>query len=338
LIIGLAKDGTIRLFNGEAERVTGYGRDEVLGRSFIDELVPEQLRDEQRRTLERAGSGDEPAGADSGAIRTRSGTVRDVTWRFVSSPSEIGDGVTVFAIGQDTTDQKLLEERRRQSEKLAAIGTLAAGLAHEIRNPLNGALLHLSFLSRALKRTGAGDETLETVNVVADEMRRLAGLVNEFLDFARPKPLNKRPVSVVALFERVVDLMTEQAQAAHVAIRTEIPPKDIVLSADGAKLEQVLLNLLRNAVEALASREGAVTLRAQRQPRVALLEVEDDGPGLSQPDAPIFDAFFSTKPGGTGLGLAIVHRIVTDHGGTVDVESRPGRTVFRVELPVDLGT
>jgi signal transduction histidine kinase len=115
----------------------------------------------------------------------------------------------------------------------------------------------------------------------------------------------------------------------------DAPPQELVVVADAGKIEQVLLNLVRNAIEALqAAGTGNVVIRARRQPRFVLVEVEDDGPGLPTPDAPVFDAFFSTKPDGTGLGLAIVHRIVTDHGGTLDVDSRPGQTYFRFTIPV----
>jgi signal transduction histidine kinase len=97
----------------------------------------------------------------------------------------------------------------------------------------------------------------------------------------------------------------------------------------------VLLNLLQNAVEATATGgSGRVVLRARREPRHVLIDIEDDGPGLPSPDAPIFDAFFSTKEGGTGLGLAITHRIVTDHNGIIDVVSNPGKTIFRIKLPL----
>jgi signal transduction histidine kinase len=120
-----------------------------------------------------------------------------------------------------------------------------------------------------------------------------------------------------------------------VTVVADVPPQDLVVFADGGKLEQVLLNLVQNGIDALTpTRTGKVIVRARRKPRHVVVEVEDDGPGLPSPDAPVFDAFFSTKPTGTGLGLAITHRIVTDHGGTVDVESRPGRTCFRFTVPI----
>jgi len=245
--------------------------------------------------------------------------------------------VVLFAIGQDTTDENALAARVRQSEKLAAVGTLAAGLAHEIKNPLNGAPLHVTFLERGLARAGLKDpDTLEAIQVVRDEIRRLSTLVSEFLDFARPKPLHLRPTPVVPLCERAARVAaSSEGAGAQAAVKVDLPSTDIVLDLDPAKIEQVLLNLLRNAIEAVdAAGGGTVTLRARRQPRHAVVEVEDDGPGIASPDAPIFDPFFSTKPNGTGLGLAIAHRIVTDHEGTIEFQSRPGKTLFRVTLPL----
>ena len=247
----------------------------------------------------------------------------------------VTSGIDVFAIGHDETDERELAQRTQQSERLASIGTLAAGLAHEIRNPLNGAQLHVSYLTRALGKMNK-PELVEAALVVDDEIKRLASLVTEFLDFARPKPLAKKDVGLVALCERVLPLVAPAAAAAKATMTHDYPQKDIIVSGDAAKLEQVLLNLAQNAVEALAgSGGGHVAVRVRRQPKHAILEVEDDGPGLPSPDAPIYDAFYSTKPNGTGLGLAITHRIVTDHGGTIDATSKPGRTVFRIQLPIE---
>ncbi len=336
LIIGLDDHRRIRLFNREAENVTGLGRDEAMGESFLDLLVPTESRDAYvekiGEAIVRGGTGGKPF---HGLVRTRSGHQRSVRWQLVFSPSDLGDEVVVFAIGQDMTAETAIAARTRQQEKLAALGTLAAGLAHEIRNPLNGAQLHVAYLARSLKREESRPDLQEAVSVVGDEIKRLAALVTEFLDFARPRPLDRQSISVHALCERSLQLVRAEATSARVATRGDLPATELTLEGDSNKLEQVLLNLLRNAIEACANGAGTtVVLRARRQPQHVVLEVEDDGPGIVRPDAPIFDAFFSTKPSGTGLGLAITHRIVTDHGGTVDVESRPGRTVFRLRLPV----
>jgi signal transduction histidine kinase len=280
------------------------------------------------------------------AVRTKSGKYRDVRWQIAyarppdtTAPGASEDEIALFLIGQDMTEELAQKEKTLQQEKLAAVGTLAAGLAHEIRNPLNGAQLHVSFLERALKKRGAEPEMMEAVNVVGEEIKRLALLVSDFLDFARPRPPQRKPTSARSLCDRAMQLLAPKASAAKVDVALDFPTRDATLNVDAAKVEQVLLNLLGNAIEALApDARGHVVLRVRRLPRDVYFEVEDDGPGLTSPDAPIFDPFFSTKPNGTGLGLAICHRIVTDHGGDVTYESRPGRTVFRVTLPLDLET
>jgi signal transduction histidine kinase len=183
-------------------------------------------------------------------------------------------------------------------------------------------------------KTGGDANMLDAVHVVNDEIKRLAHLVTEFLDFARPRPLVVRLTSLHALCNRAKSLVAPNAEKARVSLTLDLPSADVEFDADASRLEQVLLNLLGNAIEALdPSGGGHVTLRGRRQPRHVVLEVEDDGPGVPMA-APIYDAFFSTKEGGTGLGLAITHRIVTDHNGTIDVNSRPGRTCFRVTLPL----
>ncbi len=339
LIVGVDRSGKIRLFNREAERVTGRGREEVLDKPFVDMMIADSLRDEQaaalRAMLEAREAPVRIQDLES-VLSTRTGRMRDVRWQLAYAPGQ-DDDVVLFAVGRDTTDDNARAMRARQTEKLAAVGTLAAGLAHEIRNPLNGAQLHATFLERGLRKGGADAEQLEAIRIVTEEIRRLGSLVSEFLDFARPKPLDLRPTSMRSLCEHVATLMGPAAEKVGAKIALDLPVHDLVLDIDAPKMEQVLLNLLQNAIEALEMVAGGTAkLRVRRRPRNVVVEVEDDGPGLPESDAPIFDPFFSTKSHGTGLGLSIVHRIVTDHAGTIDVDSRPGKTIFRVTLPIRL--
>lgn len=335
IIVGLDRDGAIQLFNREAERVTSYARDEVFGRSFIEALGVDDGGAFAER-LAAALGGQALTQELESSLRTRAGKLRDVVWSFSKSAESRDDGVVLLATGRDVTDEKAKEERSRQNERLAAIGTLAAGLAHEIRNPLNGAQLHVSFLERAIKRKSSDPDMLEATRVVGDEIKRLANLVTEFLDFARPKPPELKPTSLVKAMEHACGLVADTAKAANVELTCDVPSSDVEFPADSAKLTQVLLNLLNNAVEATAAAGGgSVLLRGRRGPRQVFIDIEDDGPGLPGPDAPIFDAFYSTKEGGTGLGLAITHRIITDHRGTIDVSSQPGKTSFHIALPLE---
>jgi signal transduction histidine kinase len=261
-----------------------------------------------------------------------------VLWQLSYAPSQ-GDEVCIFALGRDITDEKALYARTQQQEKLAAIGTLAAGLAHEIRNPLNGAQLHVTYLSRSLKKADAHPELSETVAVVADEITRLGTLVTEFLAFARPRPLQIRPVSAQALLERVSQLAPAGEHATPIVL--DVPPAAIELLADAAKLEQVLLNLTQNAVDAIAGAAGGqVVLRARRQPRTVTIEVEDNGPGIEpRHRARIFERFYrvdkgrSREVGGTGLGLAIVKHLAEAMDGAVGVgPATPQGSIFWVVL------
>ncbi len=332
IIVGLDPGGCIQLFNREAERVSGYARDEVLGRSFVDALAIDDGSGDLPQSLVRCLTQETRSQVLHAGLRTRAGKLRDVIWSLSSAGELPGGGVVLLATGRDITDEKSREERARQNERLAAIGTLAAGLAHEIRNPLNGAQLHVSFLERAIKRKSPEGDMLEATRVVGDEIKRLAKLVTEFLDFARPKPPQLKPTSLTRAMEHACGLIEPAAKSANVQLICDAPSSDVEFLADAAKLTQVLLNLLSNAIE---SGGKAVRLRGRRGPRQVFIDVEDDGPGLPTPDAPIFDAFYSTKEGGTGLGLAITHRIVTDHHGTIDVNSRPGNTTFHIALPLE---
>jgi PAS domain S-box-containing protein len=339
LVIGLDANGAIRLFNREAAKVTGRAPEDVFGVSFVDTLVPPDLRERDGALIESLLSGPPRQLSEETVIATRSGRLREVLWHFSRVPEGAPGDAVLFAVGSDVTDSRAVSRHTHQHEKLAALGTLAAGLAHEIRNPLNGAQLHIAFLKRALQAKKLEPEMIDAASVVAEEIKRLARLVSEFLDFARPSALAKNRVVVQALFARALELTAAPAEAAGIAFHVDTPPQDLTIVADAAKLEQVLLNVVQNAIEALVpGGTGNIVLRARRHPRHVLLEIEDDGPGLPSPDAPVFDAFFSTKPAGTGLGLAITHRIITDHGGTVDVESRPGRTCFRLTLPIGKDT
>jgi PAS domain S-box-containing protein len=337
LVVGLDDRVQVRMMNREAERVTGYARDEVMGADFVQMFLPEAVRSSLGATFRLAATGKT---LESDQLRapllTRAGKTRDIEWQLAHSKSEADDEVALFAIGRDTTDEDALAARVLQSEKLAAVGTLAAGLAHEIRNPLNGAKLHVTFLERGLVRSGADPDMLDALRTVRDEIARLSGLVTDFLDFARPRVTHRAATSMRALCERAAQLVRPEAAAESVRLEVDLPPSDVLVSLDAGKMEQVLLNLVRNAIESTATAGGGVvSLRLRREARKVILEVQDNGPGVSEPTAPIFDPFFSTKPRGTGLGLSIVHRIVSDHDGTIAFESRPGYTVFKVSLPIE---
>ncbi|MBX3185851.1 MAG: GHKL domain-containing protein [Labilithrix sp.] len=256
----------------------------------------------------------------------------DPTHETARALSRILDAELAAMVETYLAEQSAAHRRDDRQARLASLGSLAAGLAHEIRNPLNGALLNVSFVSRALEGAGASHDVREALHVVKDEVKRLASLVTDFLEFALPRPIALEPTSLRAIGERAVTLVASQL-GADAKLRAELPPPDVVVPADEPRLVSAVVNLLENAIEAVGAR-GNVTLRVRRDAGQALIDVEDDGPGVPEGDLRIFEPFHSTKPHGTGLGLAVAQRAVADHGGTIEVDSEPGRTRFRVALPL----
>jgi len=222
-----------------------------------------------------------------------------------------------------------------EAQRMAAVGTLTAGLSHEIRNPLNAAGLQLAVLERRVRRMPPAEqaEALEPLVLVRDEVRRLNHLLEDLLQYARPRELRRQPVDVEPLIDRVAQLLGSDAEARGVTITQQVE-RGLTVMGDESRLREVIINLVLNALEA-SERGGEVRVGARALSPVEVeLWVEDHGPGVpTDQREQIFQPFFTTKAQGTGLGLAIVHAIVTQHRGSLGLESPPeGGAVFRVRL------
>ena len=234
-----------------------------------------------------------------------------------------------------------LETQAAESERLAYIGSLAAGLAHEIRNPLNSLNLNMQMLQEDLgERRGAeGDASSERLlKITRSELDRLGGLVTDFLSYARPAEPELEEVPAAGLLNEAAEVLAGEIDAQGVAVEIEDLSEGARVRVDPAQLKQLLLNLLRNALDALDPAEGGearVRLASSRRGPRVVLEVEDNGVGMGEEQRRrMFELFYSTRKGGTGLGLAIVERIARGHGGTLEVDSAPGEgTRIRLLLP-----
>jgi signal transduction histidine kinase len=232
-------------------------------------------------------------------------------------------------------DLKAAQARIIQSEKMAVMGTFAAGLAHEVRNPLNSIGLQLSILERRMAaREGKSTEgTKDVVAIIRDEIRRLDALVTDFLLLSRSNRLSFQDTDLGGLVDEIIRLLLPEAAAVGVDVqRGHCGPAIPDTPMDAEKIKQVTINLVRNAIEAIP-RGGQVVVETGLVGARACFRVADNGPGLPE-GVDVFQLFVSTKPGGTGLGLSIAQQIVLDHGGEITVESGAGRgTTFTVLLP-----
>jgi len=221
-------------------------------------------------------------------------------------------------------------------ERLAAAGTLAAGLAHEINNPIAFVLANLNHLQALRKEQGSEPEIEEVLLETQEGVSRLRAIVNELLRLARTGDRVSEPVQLARVVESVLPIVRHEARG-RVRIETDLAYAPLV-NGDPGRLGQVVLNLIQNAIHALSvgNRGGTVRVSVGAVPAGVELRVEDDGPGIPDHVLPrIFEPFFTTKRNGegTGLGLAVTGEIVTRHGGTIDVETDGGGTRFRVTLP-----
>ena len=329
MVLSIGTGGKLELFNRHAEAVSGYRRTEILDAVELIRLWhPEDAAAIQTAITGVDGGG--PPAVEERRLLARNGEVRWIRWHIARIA---GGGGATYLVGIDLTKERELVARTAAAERLATVGTLAAGLAHEIRNPLNAAQLQLTLARRRLSRSHRGGLAagLEAAALVQDELGRLGDLVRDFLAYARPAPLRTRATDLREVVRHVGKLLGPDARTAGVAIEISAPE---VVSAhcDEDKIKQVLYNLVRNAIEA-AGNPGRVAIEVSRHGAMAILDVLDTGPGVPE-GLDIFQPFATSKDGGTGLGLSIVERIVSDHGGSIAASRRGDRTVLRVEIPV----
>jgi hypothetical protein len=329
--------GRIERVNARTEAMFGYSRAELIGQP-LEVLLPERSR--AAHVAHRAGYFAAPRQRPMGLGHELSGRRRDGT----DFPVEVSlsyvrtdAGTVAVAFVTDITARRMLERAARQGEKLAALGTLAAGLAHELNNPIGiisarTELMLLEAESRALP-----EDVRDDLRVVHRHAQRVSRIAHGLLSFARQPPGEHGAVDLNRLVEETLLLIEPQLVSRRIVVDRTLAPGLPVVWGDGNALQQVLMNLLTNARDAM--REGGKisieTARAADPSGGVRLAIQDTGPGIPpEVVARIFDPFFTTKPDGTGLGLSISYGIARDHQGTIDVHSVPGQgATFVLALP-----
>ncbi len=246
---------------------------------------------------------------------------------------EDGEISTTIYVLRDLTEKRKLEEQIKQREKMASMGRLAAGVAHEVRNPLNAISTIVQQFAIDFQPKKNKTEYEQLTKLLSNEVRRLNGIVTQFVDFAKPAQLKLTAFGANELLQEIKRLTEKEAMGKGAMVKTDFANLGTVYW-DEDQIKQCLFNLTKNAVQAI-ERGGEVSLKAENISNKIRIEVVDNGIGISEKDSnKIYELYYTTKPSGTGLGLSIVHRIVTEHGGTISVESKPDNGAkFIIELP-----
>jgi two-component system sensor histidine kinase HydH len=325
-VVGLDPSGRIQVFNQTAEQLFEVEAPRALGRPYS------QVLGAQISALDQALKDEVEIQGETGRYHIPSG--RELTLAVSTSLIRDGQGQveTAVAVIQDLTEKVAMEAEMRRRDRLVSMGALASGVAHEVRNPLNAISLIVQRLGREFEPTQRGEEFAKFIRIVLDEVQRVNRIVKHFLSLARPPQLQPQEFELEDLLEKTLEVIAPQANLKGLEVERAFEPIGRI-KADPEQLEQVLLNLLGNAVEATAN--GRVLLAARPVNGEVELVVEDTGAGIPLENMErIFDLYFTTKQEGTGLGLGLAHRIVSEHGGRIDVQSQVGQgTRFTIRLP-----
>ncbi|HFE54112.1 MAG TPA: DUF3365 domain-containing protein [Bacteroidetes bacterium] len=318
--------------NENITRLTGFAVDEIRGKPLSFLLDPGVKRDYGISD----GNGRQADRYES-SVRRKDGSSVPVEVYVSREPVPEGDGQAKNRLLylRDISERKRIEAQLVENEKMHALGQLSSGIAHEIRNPLFGIRNNLEYLAR---RFPDDPEVREIYTEMLDSVERMNQLVNDVLDFSRPHETSYEMNELAPVLRKCVDLVRKEFDRAHATLDLDVQEDLPRFRFDPHGIEQVIINLLTNALQALPDGNGRVLVRCRerRSKKCVEIQVSDNGVGISREDlSRIFDPFFTRSPNGTGLGLTIVKRIVEQHGGKVTVKSRPGRgTTFVVEIPL----
>jgi PAS domain S-box-containing protein len=345
MIITLDSNAKVTMVNRKASEILECGTDQIIGKDWLNCFIPERARGDAKAALESMFSGGaQPAVYNEIPILTSSGQERMIAWNNSIIRDESGKIIEVVASGQDLTDRlksesekQSLRQRAELAGRLASVGEMAAGFAHEINNPLTGII---GFTEMLKERNDLPPEVVKDVNIIADGARRVSDIVRRILTFSRHTKAMRVPSDLNSLIESTLSLQTYALKTGNIEVVTEFEKNLPLITADQGQLQQVFINLIVNAEHAMKN-GGRLTISSAVTGGSIRIIFKDTGHGIP-PDimGKIFDPFYTTKPKGegTGLGLSLSHSIIREHGGDIFAESEPGKgAAFIIDLPVSSG-
>lgn len=339
-VIVVDDTGIITFLNPAAEELTGVSRTMAQGVQFATVFKGEELL---REMVSKSSTTGMSISDHENIMLYRSGHPTPVSATTTPLMLASGEKVGTILLLRDLTSIRELEEAVRTADRLAALGTLAAGLAHEIKNPLGGIKGAAQLLEKELP---PDSELLDYTRIMIKETQRVNRIIEELLALTTPRRLKLSKVNLHRVIGDILALQKSSA-AEQTRFQQQFDPSIPPILADEEQLTQLFLNLIKNAVEAvsegglirISSRvlsDYTMTKKGEQRQRMVAVEVSDNGPGMTRELVDqLFTPFFTTKSRGTGLGLALCHKIVTEHRGMIKVASEPGKgTTFTVTLPL----
>ena len=329
--VTIDRDQKVLFFNKAAEKIFGYSRDEVLGRD-LDVIMSAKCSRDHHRAVERYIATGVPKriGHHTGIMALRkNGQTFPADISFSISRE---DGAFYFtATVRDLTETKALQERINRAERLAALGQVVAEISHEIKNPL----MMIGGFARQLVKESRDEKSIAKLNIIVSEVQRLENLLEEMREFYLPRAVETKDLDINALLKQVCDFIKEDCEKRGIGLEFRTDREEIFVDGDRARLEQVLLNLAKNALEAMGQ-GGKISFASGLKQGLVKISISDNGVGLSEEEkAKIFSPFYTTKKQGTGLGLSICKRIIEDHpGSALEFTSEKGKgSTFILTIP-----
>ena len=335
LVVSTDPNGCITSWNTAAERISGYRSDVARGKQLAD-LSESTRRQDMAAIIRQLVDGGVVEFFSEINLVSLSGTLIPVDWSFSPIRDDSGRVSGIVAVGRDLLERRALEQHLYQSEKLAALGVMASGIAHELRNPLSVSFSAAQFL---LEPSEDPAFQQECVGKILDGIERSSLIIENLLRFARPSSSNQHEsLNLVAVVRETLNVLTPQAKLQKINLIEHYGETLLPVMGNSNLLQQVIMNLVLNAYQSITN-GGDVSVLTRREGDKALICVRDNGCGIAAAHLNrIFDPFFTTRPvgKGTGLGLSICHTLVEQHGGTIAVESSvEGQgTTFVVRLPL----
>jgi two-component system sensor kinase FixL len=324
----------IVFFNKAAERIFGYDRGEVVGHDLDRIMAPTCSRD-HREAVARYVRTKIPRriGHDTEILSTRKGG-ETFPASISFSVSEVDGEIYFTGIVRDLTETKALQDRIIQSERLAALGQFMAEISHEIKNPL----MMIGGFARQIANETGDDKARSKLNIIVTEVARLENLLSESRDLYAPRSLDMEEMDINALVKEVYELVRDDCSMNNIHVAFNPALGDMLVTGDRARLKQVVLNLTKNAMEAMDT-GGRLSLETRRKEKQVEITIADDGCGIPEDHRDkVFSPFFTSKEKGTGLGLSVSKGIVEQHPHcTLSFESQEGKgTVFTLKMPLKL--